>query len=284
MNDASARGQHDQGSRAASQGRASARSVLIEVLGFAAACAVFFGVSDFISGDAGTPLTLGALLLPLFMAAAVRALGLIYLALRSRLSNAAATVGIALGIVATVGVIILMGLTVGSVTVASHSGIGMLAAAVGYGALAWIAARVWPRAAEVAPAQGPLADDEWLRALGRELRARGDQSDARVRETVAAAAERGAAVGRPLAAELGSPKAYAERFTVDRVRIARRRAGGMTVLAGLVIASLAASILGEMLSVWNVVLAALMITVAILEWRVVGHETRAAATRDSVGN
>ena len=95
-------------------------------------------------------------------------------------------------------------------------------------------------------------------------------------EIVRDARARGAAAGRPLAEELGSPESYAAGFRKDLVIAPRRRAWAVTALVLLILATrLPGVVAGERLSVWDVAYLLLAVVVLVSEWR----DYRAAVRR-----
>ncbi|MCV7595092.1 hypothetical protein M3B39_006770 [Micrococcus luteus] len=127
-----------------------------------------------------------------------------------------------------------------------------------------------------AGAPAALDDDAWARRLAGVLRLRKDLPDARVAEIVRDARARGAAAGRPLAEELGSPEAYAAGFRKDRVAAPRRRAWAVTALVVLILATrLPGVVAGERLSAWDVAYLLVAVVVLVWEWR----DYRAAVRR-----
>ena len=103
------------------------------------------------------------------------------------------------------------------------------------------------------------------RRLAGVLRLRKDLPDARVAEIVRDARVRGAAAGRPLAEELGSPESYAAGFQKDRVAAPRRRAWAVTAFVVIILATrLPGVVAGERPSAWDV--AYLLVAVVVLVW------------------
>lgn len=106
--------------------------------------------------------------------------------------------------------------------------------AVVYGVLAWLLDRLAPA---TPPADGPVGDDAWAGDLARILRSRGDTTESQVARIVDEARAHAAASGGSLAAEFGSPAAYAAQVSPRPVVRARRSAlyrVGMLALAAWV--------------------------------------------------
>ncbi|RNM11964.1 hypothetical protein SAMN04487849_11360 [Micrococcus luteus] len=200
----------------------------VPVLGFtvAAGNAVLFCLVWLLRDGLTTDYTWGLLLAPVLMGLAGVAVMALWERLLVRVPRLAATLVAGGALLAFVLVLAWWLVEVNAQTrLFTGSTFWLLAVAPVCAGLAWLAHRLLPAARR--PVEEPpaaLDDDAWARRLAGVLRLRKDLPDARVAEIVRDARARGAAAGRPLAEELGSPESYAAGVQKDRVAAPRRRA------------------------------------------------------------
>lgn len=253
----------------------------VPVVGFtvAAGIAVLFCLVWLLRDGLTTDYTWGLLLAPVLMGVAEVAVMVLWERLLVRVPRLAATLVVGGALLAFVLVLAWWLVEVNAQThLFTGSTFWLLAVAPVCAGLAWLAHRLLPAARR--PVEEPpaaLDDDAWARRLAGVLRLRKDLPDARVAEIVRDARARGAAAGRPLAEELGSPESYAAGFRKDLVIAPRRRAWAVTALVLLILATrLPGVVAGEGLSAWDVAYLLLAVVVLVSEWR----DYRAAVRRE----
>ena len=253
----------------------------VPVLGFtvAAGIAVLFCLVWLLRDGLTTDYTWGLLLAPVLMGVAGVAVMVLWERLLVRVPRLAATLVVGGALLAFVLVLAWWLVEVNAQThLFTGSTFWLLAVAPVCAGLAWLAHRLLPAARRpVGEPPAALDDDAWARRLAGVLRLRKDLPDARVAEIVRDARARGAAAGRPLAEELGSPESYAAGFRKDLVIAPRRRAWAVTALVLLILATrLPGVVAGEGLSAWDVAYLLLAVVVLVSEWR----DYRAAVRRE----
>ena len=193
----------------------------VPVLGFtvAAGIAVLFCLVWLLRDGLTTDYTWGLLLAPMLMGVAGVAVMVLWERLLVRVPRLAATLVAGGALLAFVLVLAWWLVEVNAQThLFTGSTFWLLTVAPVCAGLAWLAHRLLPAARR--PVREPpaaLDDDAWARRLAGVLRLRKDLPDARVAEIVRDARARGAAAGRPLAEELGSPESYAAGVQKDLV-------------------------------------------------------------------
>ncbi|MBE1539703.1 hypothetical protein [Micrococcus yunnanensis] len=252
----------------------------VPVVGFtvAAGIAVLFCLVWLLRDGLTTDYTWGLLLAPVLMGVAGVAVMVLWERLLVRVPRLAATLVAGGALLAFVLVLAWWLVEVNAQThLFTGSTFWLLAVAPVCAGLAWLAHRLLPAARRpVGEPPAALDDDAWARRLAGVLRLRKDLPDARVAEIVRDARARGAAAGRPLAEELGSPESYAAGVQKDRVIAPRRRAWAVTALVLLILATrLPGVVAGERPSAWDVAYLLLAVVVLVSEWR----DYRAAVRR-----
>lgn len=258
----------------------------LPVIGFvlAAGISVLFGIVWLLRDGLTTDHSWGLLLAPGAMGLTGVLVHTVWERLLRRTSRVPATLGAG---AALAGAVVLLAWYLTQVNAGTvlftGSTFWLFALAPAYGALAWVFERVLPETGRARGAAGsgrtprsagadddiaPLSDDAWAGEVAGTLRLRLDLPEARVREIVREARAHGAASGRPLAEEFGTPQRYASRFPRDTAAARRRTAWfqtGLMALVLVVVASTAAS--GESVPWWHWAWLALAAWLAVQAWR-----------------
>ncbi|WFP15739.1 hypothetical protein [Citricoccus muralis] len=247
--------------------RTTARDLVVETLVISSFFAGLFFLYMVISASWGDRFTLSLALAPLLLAAACRATEAIFTTQRRTRSQrwgalaAVATLG-----VSTAAILGVFGLT-NTVDVGVNVLLGLLGVAVISVVAAWATAKIWPEPRQRSARPAPSNEKEWLEALGAALRARGDITDARVREIVAEAQSHAHESDLRLREEFGEPAGYADRFA-PAPQVRRRRTAWMyTAVAVLIGIYNVIALIDGAATWWGAAWFALACLFAILEWR-----------------
>lgn len=194
---------------------------------------------------------LGPFALPLVLGFGISTVPLIYRAVLSRHSFPLAVVVAALAIgIYSVGA----GATLTALAQLPITDVGVLwhlAGAALWGLLAAMVGAFWPGAVDSAKRRRPigvdpnLSDEKWETQTAAHLRARGDMTDAYVRDILSEAREHASAGGGRLVSTFGAPSQYARRPAPQRGVAARRQALLYTAITVVPLWHLVRHVLGE---------------------------------------
>lgn len=212
------------------------------------------------------PFSLGILLFPVAVGLISRTVQLVYTEVRSarsqRLGMLAAVGTAAVGVAATIGIVVLTR----DIELGGPAALWLLGLAVVCAGLGMVLAVVAPER-PARPAAAPQDEEQWFDALARALREREDMTDARVKEIVAESRAHAREAGAAPQEEFGAPGAYAARFSGTPRLADRRKAWFSTVLALLVLVYVIASAADGTASVWGFAWLLLAAGLAVLAWR-----------------